>query len=247
MNRPFNFRPIVWISFVILFAMAVVSRQALAAASTAPSAAVSAALEKRLPSVQFNALPLADGFDFLRDITELNLIVDWHALEAMGIKRDAPVSATGHDIKFAHVISLLLDSVAAPTSRPVFVGVTDAVVVSSPAGLQRIQHDSQAVLDLIAKADAAPLAKRLPAVQFNQTPLADAIAFFRDVSGVNIAVNWNALADVGVKKDTPVSLTGKGLTLGQALVLIFDTSSDATVEMQIGWDDNVITITATKK
>lgn len=254
MNGLFNRRRGVWGSFAIVLVVTMLAFQNAPAADKTdastlakPTRKIVDGLNKVIPKVAFAKTPLADSLAFLRDVTALNVVVDWRALEAIGIKRDLPVTADLADVKTGKVIAVVLAAVSSPTSRPTFAGVTDAVVISSPDGLRRVQCDTQSVLDLIAKQNAAPLAKRLPSIQVNQAALADVVDFLRDVSSTNIFVDWKVLDDAGVKRDTKISLTAKDLSLGQAIVLLFDTNSDADVDIQVGWENKVIMVNATKK
>jgi len=42
----------------------------------------------------------------------------------------------------------------------------------------------------------------MPEVKFDNVSISDAIDFLRDVSSANIHVNWRALEEIGVGKDT---------------------------------------------
>jgi general secretion pathway protein D len=73
--------------------------------------ALQAQLDRHLPEVRFNANALSDVIDFLRDVTGANIYVDWKALEAASIARDAPVTARLRDIKFSKALELIFKSV----------------------------------------------------------------------------------------------------------------------------------------
>ena len=73
--------------------------------------AVQAQLDRRLPEIRFDAVAFADVIDFLRDITGSNIFVNWRALEAAGVDRNAPVSARLRDIKFSKALSTILQDV----------------------------------------------------------------------------------------------------------------------------------------
>jgi beta-lactamase regulating signal transducer with metallopeptidase domain/HEAT repeat protein len=60
----------------------------------------------------------------------------------------------------------------------------------------------------------------LPEIRFDDVAFADIIEFLRDLTGANIIVNWRALQDVLVDRDTPVSLRARQLTVRQALDLV---------------------------
>src|SRR2546421_12433250 len=70
----------------------------------------------------------------------------------------------------------------------------------------------------------AQLDRVLPAVNFANVTLKDAIDFLRDVSGLNIHLNWKAIEAAGITEDTPINIKlpqgllreGLGLLLSEA-------------------------------
>jgi hypothetical protein len=225
---------------------ALAAARAEASVPAKPSNAVSAALSRHLPEVDFDGIALSAELDFVRDVGGLSIIVDWKALETLGIKRTAPGTAHLKNAEFRDVLSAILTQASTPTGHPAFAGVADAVVISSPKGLQRIQRDTQAVLELSAVHRDSRLAQRLPEITFDNVAISDVMDFLRDVSGANIVVNWKFLESVGIKKSTPVSFKARNITIGQALVSILDTS-DPAVDFQVGCDHNIITIATSRK
>src|SRR5207248_2909964 len=69
-------------------------------------------LMKPLPEVNFNGNNFADVIDFLRDVTGTNIFVNWRALEAVKITKEAPVTARLEKVTFAKVLDTVLESVA---------------------------------------------------------------------------------------------------------------------------------------
>ncbi len=57
-------------------------------------------------------------------------------------------------------------------------------------------------------------------IAFNDAPLADVIAYLREVFNVAIVIDRRALDDVGLGSDTPVTVSLKGISLRSALRLI---------------------------
>jgi type II secretory pathway component GspD/PulD (secretin) len=73
--------------------------------------AVQTLLDRTLPEFNFKETPLTGVVDHLRDVTSLNIFVDWVALEAAGIDRNTPVTARLRDVKFSKALQILLDQV----------------------------------------------------------------------------------------------------------------------------------------
>lgn len=93
-----------------------------------------------------------------------------------------------------------------------------------------------------ANATRTQLNQTLPEVQFSGVALNDAIDFLRDVSGANIAVNWKAIEEAGVTKDTPVNVRLRSVSLKKALEMVL-TEAGGGDKLAYDVDENVISIT----
>ena len=78
-------------------------------------------------------------------------------------------------------------------------------------------HAAEPAADRVVQ---AKLRTRVQKLDFDRIELGDVIQFLRDVTGINIHVKWNSLADVGVKSATPVTLHLKDVTIEKVLRLI---------------------------
>ena len=85
----------------------------------------------------------------------------------------------------------------------------------------------------------------LPEVNFSGVGLTDAIDFLRDVSGANIAVNWKALEETGVAKDTPINVRLRRVSLRKALEMVLSEAGGGD-KLSYDTDQNVIEITTTE-
>jgi hypothetical protein len=85
----------------------------------------------------------------------------------------------------------------------------------------------------------------LPEVNFSGVGLTDAIDFLRDVSGANIAVNWKALEETGVAKDTPVNVRLRRVSLRKALEMVLSEAGGGD-KLAYDTDQNVIEITTSE-
>ena len=86
------------------------------------------------------------------------------------------------------------------------------------------------------------LDRSLPEMKFTGVTFGEAIDFIRDVSGLNIHVNWKALADQNVMPDTPVNIRLRSVTMRKVLNLLL---SEAAGGDTLAWyvDGGVIEIT----
>lgn len=89
----------------------------------------------------------------------------------------------------------------------------------------------------------AALNLRLPEVNFSSVALADVIEFIRDTSGANLHVNWRALEEVGVGKDTPVSIRLRGASIRKVLNLALTDAAGGADMLAFYPADDVIEVT----
>ena len=91
------------------------------------------------------------------------------------------------------------------------------------------------------------LSQKLPKLDFPSVPLGLVIQFMREVSGVNIYVNWRALQVASVDKSTEVNVHLVDVSLEKALRVILDDVSGAAVgsptQVDFVVDEGIIRIT----
>jgi beta-lactamase regulating signal transducer with metallopeptidase domain len=97
-----------------------------------------AQLDRQLPEVNFNNVAFTDVVDFLRDVSGAKVFVNWKALEAAGIKREATVSARLRMIPFRKALTVILDSIAGGgTTKLGFVVDEGVITISTDDDLPR--------------------------------------------------------------------------------------------------------------
>ena len=123
------------------------------------------ALEKRHPELNLDNVPFADVIDALRDLTNTNIFVNWRALEAEGIDRQARVTTRLRDVKFAKALDVVLNEVGGNTVKLGYT-IDDGVITISTKNdlakntLTRVYD----IRDLIAEVpDYTPESEPLPA------------------------------------------------------------------------------------
>jgi len=70
--------------------------------------------QQRLPNVEFRDNTLAEALDFLAQVTQINMDVDWEALENVNITRDEPVSLSLQNVPVQTVLERVLAKVGDP-------------------------------------------------------------------------------------------------------------------------------------
>jgi len=82
----------------------------------------------------------------------------------------------------------------------------------------------------------------LPDLKFDNISISDAIDFLRDVSGANIHVNWRAIEEIGIGRDTTINVRLRTVQMRKVLRLILtEVSSGNLLTYYI--DGNVVEIT----
>lgn len=69
---------------------------------------VSQQLSTRLPELNFQGVTLADAIDFMRDVSGANITVNWKALEAAGVTRDAQINLHLNGITLHKAMEMVL-------------------------------------------------------------------------------------------------------------------------------------------
>jgi hypothetical protein len=195
-------------------------------------------LDRKVPAVNFTGQGLADVIDLLRDITRANIFVNWRALEAAGINKDAKVAIQLKDAKFRDLLKGILDKVGTENGKATFT-VQEGLIVISSVPDPKHPRDAVTVAKIPAKLD-----RNMPEINFNGQGLADVIDFLRDVSGMKIDVDWPALEHAGIGRDSPVITRVRDLRFSTVMRFVFEDVGDGKVPIDCTFMDNVLKVTA---
>jgi hypothetical protein len=72
-----------------------------------------ASLNRSLPEMKFDGVALVDAIDFIRDITDANIVVNWKALEGAGVNKDTVVNLKLRNVTLKKALSRLLSEASA--------------------------------------------------------------------------------------------------------------------------------------
>jgi hypothetical protein len=92
---------------------------------------VGAQLARPVPEFVFEDKPLSDVIDAARDRSGANIFVNWKALEASGVPRNARVTVRVRDVEFSKVLRAVLVGISPAPVRPLGLSVDDHVIVIS--------------------------------------------------------------------------------------------------------------------
>lgn len=79
-------------------------------------------------------------------------------------------------------------------------------------------------------------------IQFENNRFENVVEYLRNVTGVNIFVNWRAIEDAGIERGAPISLNLANVPADKALKLILDQVGGDQVKIGFAIDDGVVTI-----
>jgi beta-lactamase regulating signal transducer with metallopeptidase domain/type II secretory pathway component GspD/PulD (secretin) len=101
------------------------------ASAPPPVNALQQKLDKVLPEIQFTGTQLSDVIDFFRNVSGANIFVNWKSLEAAGVERDTPITATFRPMKLSKALSIILDSAGGGQRKLGYQVDNDVLVISS--------------------------------------------------------------------------------------------------------------------
>ncbi len=200
------------------------------------------ALERQVKRFKVGAT-LEKTFERIEEVSGLKISPDWTAIEDTGVTRDTRVVMRVSRATVTQLLDLVVAQVSA-RGRPL-AWYVDGEVVRFTTQMRVLHRDAPRAP--AARTDEKRRAKPLETkkIEFDKTPLRDVIGFVRDLTGINIHVNWRALEAVGIGKQTPVTINVSNVSSGRLLTLITDyVSAGRTRYDRIYWiiDEGVVEI-----
>jgi hypothetical protein len=165
--------------------------------------------------------------DFIRDITNANVYVDWKAIELAGVTENTRTTLLATNIPLRQAFKKILESTG---SHALEIHVMHGAIVVSTI-LSFADRKAQKGPYLAELSDptlaAAMWDTRLPSVQLPPTTkFADAVDFLRDITGDDILVDWNKLKAAGIDRNNTVSLVLHDVRVSSVLYFILDQAGD---------------------
>jgi hypothetical protein len=195
------------------------------------------------PVLDFKREPLADVIDFMSILTETDIFVPWNKLKNAGITKSTLVTLKLTKPTFKESLAEILETaisartVAAIPKPKLRYAVEDGMIVVS------LVPDPKKPLAAI---DAPVIPKDLDKVteiNFTGQDLRLLVDYLKDVSGLKIDMNWDALAKAGITKTSPVFLRVKSARVSTILRLILEMLSDGQTPLRGEFKDETITVT----
>jgi hypothetical protein len=145
---------------------------------------IAAQLDQTLPAIKFDSVGLSDAIDFCRDVSGGNIFVNFKALEAAGIDKQAPVTLKLSNVTLGKCLRLLLDCVG---------GTQGKLAMEVDRGVITISTGSDLGQDAVAFVRGNPQRRPFPARE-PETPIPDAI---KKLKGKTVLI----LYDIGASVD----------------------------------------------
>lgn len=97
--------------------IAAAARQRATTRANSDNEAIIVAMERKLPEIKFDQVPLSDAIEFVRDVAGVSIFVNWRALDAAGVDKTTPVTARLRDVKFSKALDTILRDVGGGVVR----------------------------------------------------------------------------------------------------------------------------------
>jgi len=197
-------------------------------------------LNEVIRELNFEDIELGDIIQFMRDVSGMSIYVDWDGLHAVGVSRNTPVMVRAVNVSLRTGLALILNSGLSAPEQALDWGVADGVIVIAPP------EDVRALAARISKPLKIPdapqnrkavqrLGEVIRELPFDSIELEDVIQFMRDVSGLNIHVDWDSLRAVGVSRHTRITVKAQNMSLRTGLALILHSTSPVAAHA-LDWD-----------
>lgn len=133
--------------------------------------------------------------------------VDWAGLKRVGVTPKTPVSLRLAAVEPWNMLEMALLAAGGATKIACAPGRPGSRVVRVFVAPHRTPTSLPAPKTTPAMQNTQRLLRTqtVPRMNFSDIRLADALSFLRDITGLNLVVNWRALADRGIKRSTGIT------------------------------------------
>ena len=174
-----------------------------------------------LPPKSFDKTPAEEVFQWLESKSDVRVVSDWPALTKIGVSKIDVVSIEVG--RYDRPAMETLQSIVGALSKDLAVvdpRHSDSVLISTREGIGQLQERDRLLAARVRDAKTWTATPLLQPVAFTQVPL---IEVLEKVVGSSLAeVHWDRLAALGIKPETPVSITLGVHRIGHAFALVTD-------------------------
>lgn len=206
-----------------------------------PDKTIRSALETEIKVLALEGQGFADVIDYVRDVSGANIFVNWNSLESAGVNADVPVYLKGQKSTLRAALIKFLAGVEKNKGSLQFAVENGVIVISA------LPDPKNPVTITITGGPAGLMDRRLPELNFAGQAFSDVIDFMKDVTGLKLSVDWDALKKAGIEKETPVKVRVKEISTSECISLILQSVGDGKTSLQCTFKDGVGTITTEAK
>lgn len=183
-------------------------------------------LQTAIDEFKVSAIPVADAIATLQEKSRQNIVVNWNALKTKQIDLSTPITVGLTDATLEQVMLIVCASLDPEQKLGITFTDEDGVVYLSTKDDIKQRGEAK---PLPARGDEAAaeqtdelLNRRMPEINFNQTGVSDVLEFVKDITQLDIQVNWDALEKAGIKTQSPVTVRVRDLSLRRTLRLVLE-------------------------
>ena len=81
-----------------------------------------AILEQVVPEIRFNGVAFKDCIEFLRDVTNANIVVNWKAVEAAGVSQDSPINIRVREVTLRKALEMTISEASGGDTLSFYMG-----------------------------------------------------------------------------------------------------------------------------
>jgi hypothetical protein len=184
---------------------------------------VSRELEQALgqkTEVKFADTPLGDALKFLSKAHGINIVVDLVALQQAGVTSKVPVSMEVSGVTLRSALKTMLPEGLVAVVQGEVLKITTPQRAQPAAAVPAKPRPTYFPAPSANEARILATLSEATQLDFNETPLGDALEFLRDFHQIPVYLDRHALQDIGVDPAVPVSVAVSDVSLRSALKLL---------------------------
>ncbi len=190
-------------------------------------------LAREVPDMGLQNVTFASALDRLSRAADVEIRVDEAAAIERGARLDKLVNLEWSHVTLGEAMDKLMAAVSTRNAPLAYYVRERVITVTTSAQLAKEAKAHHALQEI------APLTS-LHGHSFDS-----AVEHLRRAWDVEIFVNWRALQLVGVRKDLPITLQWRELTLDEALTALLDQATAPNKSLGYSLDEGVVTISTT--
>ncbi len=165
--------------------------------------------------LEFKLTPLKEAFGYIAELHNIPIAFDIKSMKTVGITKDSAITRAVSGMSLRSALHLILEPLNLDfTIRDEVLVITSAS--GAEARLTAPGHSRSVANEINRKLD------KKSGFDFLETPLSDACDFISEEHNISIIIDGNALDEIGVATDEPITMSLDDVSLRSALHLILE-------------------------